>query len=90
MFEGFGKKFFQVMRKEAEAQLGTDHPCARAIGKAAETDAKIDIDEAQKQLSMLPDEMVEPLMKAVHENLRVDGDTLLSLWGSSNPKRTTN
>ena len=89
MFEDFSKRLFKALHKDAIAMLGRDHPCTLAISRAIKTDNQTDIQEAQKQLSALPSDVAEPLMKAAHKTLREDPAALLDMWsgersGSSN------
>jgi len=80
MFEIFGNRFFSALEKDAEFKLGRDHACVKAVARAAQTGAKADIEAAQEQLSLLPEDVVQGLMEAAHKTLREDPAALLELW----------
>lgn len=80
MFEIFGNRFFNALEKDAEFKLGRDHACVKAVARAAQTGAKADIEAAQEQLSLLPEDVVQGLMEAAHKTLREDPAALLELW----------
>lgn len=80
MIEDFGKRFFEALQADATERLGLDHPCVVAILRAIETSKPADIQDAQSQLSALPDHILEPMMRAAHKRLREDPAALLDLW----------
>lgn len=80
MIEDFGKRFFEALREDAIVRLGSGHPCVGAILLAINTNEPADIQNAQKQLSGLPEHIVEPMLRAAHKRLREDPAALLNLW----------
>ncbi len=80
MLEEFSKRLFEVLQAEASTSLGRDHPCSLALCKALETGMQTDIHQAQQQLSALPEDVQELLMKATHNVLREDPAALLKIW----------
>ena len=90
MLENFGKSFFQALKTEAEIRLGADHPCTLAISRAAETGRQPDIENAQKHMSELRENEMEPLMAAVHKAMREDPSALLGAWSGGKDTERAN
>lgn len=83
MFDTIGKPFFAALAACANDQLGSEHPCTRALREAAETGARDDIARAEAALRALPETSREALMAAGHKSLRENPTHLL---GSLAPK----
>lgn len=80
MFEIFCKRFFSALQKDAEFKLGRGHACVTAIARAAQSGEKVDVEAAQEQLALLPEEVSHGLMEAAHKTLREDPAALLDMW----------
>ena len=84
MLEMFGERFVGALKDQAESVLGTDHPCTVAASQAAITGDQLDVAALQQQMSALPPDLCEELLKAVHKTLREDPAALLDVWSSDN------
>lgn len=80
VFEDFGTPLFAALEQQARGTLGDDHPCTRALARAAETSRQADIENAQKHLSDLPPGDMAELMESAHKTLREKPAALLDLW----------
>ena len=90
MFENAGKHFFETLRTIAEAKLGQDHPCTKAVVCAANSGELKDIELAQRRLAELSPEQIESLMGAVHKAMRENPSALLGSWDISGGKDRSN
>ena len=90
MFDDFGTLLFGAIAHHARSLLGDDHPCTRALARAAETSQHADIAKAQKQLSELPPRKMAELMESAHKALRENPAALLDLWTAPNDPKLKN
>lgn len=86
MFDIFGKRFFQAVETCAARQLGPDHACVKAAGRAVQIGGDADVEDARAHLAALPDDQSVALMEAVHKMMREDPAAILDAWeGSGGP-----
>ncbi|MFT3973396.1 MAG: hypothetical protein QM699_08080 [Amaricoccus sp.] len=80
MFDNAGRVMFTALHAAAEARLGPDHPCTRALATAARTPEPEAVRAAESLLRALPDTDRTALMQAAHQALRTDPAAWLAVW----------
>lgn len=80
MFDTAGRVMFTALHAAAEARLGADHPCTRALAGAAAAPEPEAVRAAELALHALPDAEQVALAEAAHAALRSDPAAWLALW----------